>query len=123
MSCNNQQSKLPDDLKNLEKVTIHSSDSESENGIEFETEEKFGDTKNVDLGRFTDVATDSNGNVYIADSNQSNIKVFKPEGDFLKTLGREGKGAGEFTNIQNIQINNSSLYAYDDSKNELSFLI
>lgn len=119
MSCNNQQSKLPDDLKNLEHVTIHASDTESENGIEFEKEAKFGDTKNVHLGRFTDVATDSDGNVYIADSDQSNIKVFKPNGDFLKTLGREGKGPGEFTNIQKILISDSSLYLYDDSQKRI----
>ena len=39
---------------------------------------------------------DPNGNIYVADSGALNIKKFDMQGNFLKTIGREGQGPGEF---------------------------
>jgi hypothetical protein len=38
------------------------------------------------------------GNIYLLDSQLSEVKVFSPEGEFLKTLSREGDGPGEVRN-------------------------
>jgi hypothetical protein len=42
------------------------------------------------------VQTDTAGNVYLLDRQLSEVKVFSPDGEYLRTLGREGEGPGEF---------------------------
>lgn len=42
------------------------------------------------------VSCDPDGNIYVVDSGANNIKKFDPKGKFLKTIGREGQGPGEF---------------------------
>ena len=39
---------------------------------------------------------DAKGNVYLLDSQLSEVKVFSPGGEYLRTIGREGEGPGEF---------------------------
>ena len=45
------------------------------------------------IGRIT---ADSKGNVYLLDSQLSEVKIYSAEGKFVKTIGREGEGPGEF---------------------------
>lgn len=42
------------------------------------------------------LAVDALGRVYVADRKPTIIKVFSPDGSFLRTVGREGAGPGEF---------------------------
>ena len=42
-----------------------------------------------------DVAFDSSGSVYVADSGNHRIQVFTPEGKFLRKFGKKGSGEGE----------------------------
>jgi len=42
------------------------------------------------------VLEDADGNVYVLDSQVSEIVVFSPDGEYLRTIGREGEGPGEF---------------------------
>jgi hypothetical protein len=41
-------------------------------------------------------AADDAGRLYVVDSKPSVVKVFAPDGSFLRTMGREGSGPGEF---------------------------
>lgn len=56
-------------------------------GMEAETEAQFGQVIGLDV--------DEAGNVYVADQQASTIRVFSPEGDFLRTIGSPGQGPGE----------------------------
>jgi len=58
------------------------------------------DDEDVLFGIISDVATDSEGNIYLLDAQLSEIKVFSPDGEFLRTIGRQGTGPGEFQNAQ-----------------------
>jgi len=42
------------------------------------------------------IVEDEAGNVYVLDSQVSEIVVFSPDGEHLRTIGREGEGPGEF---------------------------
>ena len=42
------------------------------------------------------VSCDPEGNIYVVDSGAKNVKKFDAQGKFLKTIGREGQGPGEF---------------------------
>ena len=48
------------------------------------------------LGDIIAVAADSRDNIYILDGLTQEIQVFDAEGGFLRTLGGQGQGAGEF---------------------------
>jgi hypothetical protein len=50
----------------------------------------------VFFGMPIQVVEDASGNVYVLDSQVSQIAVFSPEGEHLRTIGREGEGPGEF---------------------------
>lgn len=59
-----------------------------------------GDTDDEDefFGVITQILTDAQGNVYLLDAQLNQVKVFSPQGKFLRTIGREGEGPGEFRN-------------------------
>lgn len=42
------------------------------------------------------ITADPEGNVYLLDRQLSEVKVFSPDGKYLRTIGREGEGPGEF---------------------------
>jgi hypothetical protein len=48
------------------------------------------------FGIVTDIEQDEEGNLYVLDSQLSEIKVYSADGEYLNTIGREGEGPGEF---------------------------
>ncbi len=54
------------------------------------------------LGYMADVAYDSDGNICIVDFAQKNLLVFDHEGNWLRTLGREGEGPGELQDARRL---------------------
>lgn len=52
------------------------------------------------------IFTDSEGNIYITDSKSLKIWVFDDKGNYLKSIGNEGKGPGEFLELNLAFINN-----------------
>lgn len=57
-----------------------------------------GDTDNEDefFGVISDIDIDANGDVYLLDSQLNEVKVYSKDGEFLRSMGREGEGPGEF---------------------------
>ncbi len=55
------------------------------------------DDEDVLLGIISRVLIDDEGNIYLLDGQLSEVQVFSPEGEFIKTLGRQGNGPGEVT--------------------------
>jgi hypothetical protein len=56
------------------------------------------------LGFVTDVQVDEEGNSYLLDSTWNVIHVFSPEGIFLRDIGGEGEGPGEFQNVDQFML-------------------
>ncbi len=50
------------------------------------------------FGVISRVTTDSDGNVYALDSQLTEVRVYDADGNYLRTVGREGEGPGEFRN-------------------------
>ena len=48
------------------------------------------------FGVITDITSDGQGNFYLLDSQLSEIKVYSADGEYIRTIGREGEGPGEF---------------------------
>lgn len=57
-----------------------------------------GDTDDEDefFGILTHVTVDDEGNVYLLDSQLHQVMIYTPQGDFVRAIGREGEGPGEF---------------------------
>jgi hypothetical protein len=57
-----------------------------------------GDTDDEDqfFGVIGQILTDDKGNVYLLDSQLSQVKIFSQSGEFIRDIGREGEGPGEF---------------------------
>ncbi len=54
------------------------------------------DQGNIILFETGSVIVDEGGDMYIVDRQDAQIKVFDPEGNFIRSIGRKGEGPGEF---------------------------
>jgi len=76
--------------------------------------ELYSDDENYMFNKPWDVAEDSEGNIYIVDLGDSCVKKFSPEGEYLKTFGRQGQGPGEFGQCRYIEIDkDDTIYIRD----------
>lgn len=48
------------------------------------------------FGEITDLAVDAFGRIWVAEGQAQEIRVFGPDGSWVRTVGREGQGPGEF---------------------------
>ncbi len=65
------------------------------------------------------VAAD-NGNIFVVESGARRVQMFSPEGEFLKTLGKEGQGPGEFQRPMQATIAGDRLVVFDGLGRRLS---
>lgn len=75
---------------------------------------KSGEGPDHEFFRATDANRLSDGGVVVADDGDDEIRVFSPEGDHLRTLGRPGDGPGEFRRLRQVMaLPGDSILAYD----------
>lgn len=74
------------------------------------------------FGRVRSVIADGDGNIYVADAQASEIRVFAPDGRHLRTFGRTGQGPGEFTDLYSIAWMGDTLAALDPRAGRISLL-
>ncbi len=48
------------------------------------------------FGQVSGIAEDATGRIFVSDGFQNEVRVFDQHGEFLFTIGREGRGPGEF---------------------------
>lgn len=66
------------------------------------------------LTRVEGLDVDSRGRIYLADPRQGGVRVLAPDGQPLRTIGRPGRGPGEFKYVRSVQIlPGDSLLVYD----------
>ncbi len=67
-----------------------------EKDLSISSEDEEGNIVLFDPGRYQ---VDSDENIYISESSDQVIKVFSPDGEYIKTFGAKGDGPGEFQSI------------------------
>jgi len=73
----------------------------------------YGETEEILLGRILSVAVDDFGRVYMADRDHITIHVYQPDGEYLKSLARQGHGPGELDMVHpNTHLNFDAEYLY-----------
>jgi len=74
------------------------------------------------LYRVTDVVPLPNGGLAVASAGSHSVLVFGPAGDFVRALGREGTGPGEFRTVGAVAlVPPDSLVAFDYQLGRLTF--
>jgi len=69
----------------------------------------------------TDVAVNSKGDFYVADSKLNEVRKFNKDGEYLLTLGRFGQGPGEFQSVRTVCVNNhNELIVFDGGSGRIS---
>lgn len=111
---------IPGHIKELENLTAYSADTEPAAEISFEPEALFGDNEEVIIGQITNATVDTEGRVFIADFRQSTIYVYESDGTYLRQLGGEGEGPGEFGNLGAVHADTDYLYAMDWNRRRLN---
>lgn len=68
-----------------------------------------------------EIDADGQGNVYVLDSGNCRVQVFGSNGDYVRTVGREGGGPGEFKLPRHLDVNKAGMLAvYDMGQNRIS---
>ena len=70
-----------------------------------------------EIGYIGSMNADSNGNLYLLDTQLCKIIVLNNKGKFLKEIGRKGRGPGEFIAAMDIRINASGEIVINDVLN------
>lgn len=71
---------------------------------------------------FGSLAVDTDGNVYYLDSQANNIKKFNASGAFLKVIGREGYGPGEFNHPSRLTCSKDRIIVWEMMNMRFSLL-
>ncbi len=78
---------------------------------------------NLTFHKPTDIALDTQGNLYVADSGNFRIQKISPDGNFLDSFGREGQGPGEFQFLDGLVVDETGrIYVTDKATNALKVL-
>ena len=82
---------------------------------------KWGESGNGN-GEFynpQNLATDSDGNVYVTDLGNRRVQKFDNNGIFLKTWGTAGSEPSQFNSISGIAVDQNSVYVVDNQLNKI----
>ncbi len=78
-----------------------------------------GDEQEV-LGQVADIEVDNDGNMYVLDSEFSQVRVYSPEGTFLHAVGGPGEGPGEFTSPRYLDLDPSGRILVADRTHQIT---
>ena len=73
------------------------------------------------FGRIRSLAVDAAGRIYVLEAQAQEIRVFNPDGTYLRTIGRKGGGPGEFSQALLAEFGpDGNLWVVDPENNRLS---
>jgi DNA-binding beta-propeller fold protein YncE len=82
--------------------------------------QKPGDDAPGTFTRPTNVATGSNGDVYVSDTLNGRIQIFDADGNFLSTFGKPGDGPADFSRPKGIAIDSDGhIWVADADQNRV----
>lgn len=80
---------------------------------------KYPSSINLTFNSPTGIAIDSDNNIYIADSGNSQIKKFDSKGNLLFTLGSRGSSTGQFIHPLGVFVNEKYIYVLDTGNSRI----
>jgi hypothetical protein len=74
------------------------------------------------FGNVRSVVLDASGSIYVADQQAAEIQVFDSRGEYLRTLGRRGRGPGEFGDLYSLAWLGDTLVVLDPRNARLGLM-
>ncbi|HET7273704.1 MAG TPA: 6-bladed beta-propeller [Longimicrobiaceae bacterium] len=74
------------------------------------------DRPNYTLTRVSDLAIGEDGSIYVGQDMDKLVRVFDSDGEFVRTIGAEGGGPGEFRSVRELGWRADSLWVVDFSQ-------
>ena len=75
------------------------------------------------FGNIRGVHVDRRGNLWVADGQSGEVRLFRPDGSFWKSVGRRGEGPGEFMGLRLLgSFRGDSVAVWDDAQGRLTVL-
>lgn len=84
-----------------------------ENAFRIISEISLCENKNNFIGSVSDFSVDSQGNLWLLDGRNCNIKKYDEKGRFLKSISNKGRGPGELLLPASIFVSKDELYVLD----------
>ena len=76
-----------------------------------------GDDPNLIFGDIRGIQAASDGTIYVLDFQSADVRVFDPDGHYLRTIARRGEGPGEITEANGIFLSGDTLlWMHDHGK-------
>ncbi len=77
-------------------------------------------TESYFFGSIQDLDVTTEGRMVVLDDEANHLKVLRPDGTLIDTLGRAGRGPGEFQRPTNLTVaRGDSIYVFDNQQNRL----
>jgi len=75
------------------------------------------------FGNINGVRVDRRGNLWVADGQSAEVRLFRPDGSFWKSVGGRGEGPGEFMSLRLLgSFRGDSVAVWDDAQGRLTVL-
>lgn len=130
ISCQKQKAEWKGTIEEVNGVTIVRNpkeglwDSKEKANVTIIKEHQIGELDGPEEFLFvyiSDVAVNSKGDIYIADSRLNEIRKFNKDGKYLLAIGRKGQGPGEFQNVKIVSANiHNDLITFDSMLGRIS---
>ncbi|MCC7002390.1 MAG: 6-bladed beta-propeller [Gemmatimonadaceae bacterium] len=89
--------------------------------IRLEQDLVIGEATGATFGELLRVGVSSRGTIYVGDWSNASVIIFSARGAALDTIGRRGRGPGEFTAVHDLTVGRGdSLYVFDANAMRLS---
>lgn len=87
--------------------------------VNFELELTIGESEDPEasLAQAVGLVVDEEGRIYIADSKAAKIKIYSPEGKFIRSFGQKGQGPGELNMPSGISLAADGRLLVEDALN------
>lgn len=106
---------LPEFASGLENVTVFNPDKDPLHTLHLDSIYSVGNEDQVLFSRLTNIAVDKSGKLFAAEGmrGRTEIHVFDQHGVYIKNIGRDGSGPGEFRSIIDLTVVDDNLYVLD----------
>ena len=93
--------------------------------VEIEEVLRIGSLDDPDYGfsRIVAIDVDSHGNLYVAEGQDREIRVYTPDGELSHRFGGAGEGPGEFGGISRMGVAGDTVWVVDDAQNRLTLFL
>jgi hypothetical protein len=78
------------------------------------------DEENYTFGRVVGIEVDPQGNIAVNQAQLREVRIYSPEGQYLRTVGSEGSGPGQFRSVGRMGFRGDSMWVADSPQSRIT---